>query len=772
MKKLSKSLFLLFVLSLVVAMCTSCNKNDKCKDGHTWSQWHIDEEATCANVGQKSRTCTVCNEKDQEKINKLDHVWGEWDEHEATCDEAAYKERTCEKCNTTEKESFGTPKHKLIKVEHKDATCKETGLVEHYLCEECGKTFSDENATDELPTVEIPTTDHTYDENDWKSNATHHWHECEVCNEVIGKEAHDGDNCPICDFKPLPSLKEVMTNLANLRNYTYEIDDQIFNVTTTFKYTQNAFYYQPSQELHGGLPYGYAQSANNEIFEFVVENGEVIPGFAERNKDGSYKSDLWNESIISFYDFNLDALPSKASSSNTYIIDDEGNKTLFALLAGYGDVFVLNFVDVMVEVLSENTIKTTLHFSPDNDKYTGDCIGIVKEVGTTELPEIESYLAAGGGPKVANTDDIADFLTSVRESHQFKVEVVSETKHYIDVFNENYYYSYNEMNASDQKGYLVLANKIYQFTMPDGDVKVSNEISYNNNDHSSLWAQNLFKSLASLNMEGFGGDLQEDGTVKLNYNFSIMSSLYGLTHDSNQFASVNSDDYVVFDKMEGKYLSFTYYRYDGTSIKVTISEVNRAANLTIESYIQSGGNLPDPADVSKLKEKFESFATSQTYIIEVTENISWAPTGFTKTGNKKITYTKISYYQQNLTDNSKSFGYGEDETGVYKMDASLEKGEYIKNKSDEVVKGLYENGLFYSFADINLNAMVARQNLDGTFAITDTVTIATILEIAGYNGSVGATPYNNCTVEITNSSVTIKLSSSLYGSITIVITTL
>ena len=51
--------------------------------------------------------------------------------------------------------------HTLIKVEGKAATCTDNGVMEHYSCSACGKNFADENGTNELSDIFIPTIDHT-----------------------------------------------------------------------------------------------------------------------------------------------------------------------------------------------------------------------------------------------------------------------------------------------------------------------------------------------------------------------------------------------------------------------------------------------------------------------------------------------------------------------------------------------------------------------------------------------------------------------------------
>ena len=55
------------------------------------------------------------------------------------------------------------------------ATCTEDGNVEYWSCEGCGKYFADENGSEEITTIVIPATGHTYSE-EWTYDETDHWH--------------------------------------------------------------------------------------------------------------------------------------------------------------------------------------------------------------------------------------------------------------------------------------------------------------------------------------------------------------------------------------------------------------------------------------------------------------------------------------------------------------------------------------------------------------------------------------------------------------------
>ena len=71
----------------------------KCKEGeHKWNEGVITKEPTCTEPGEKTVTCTVCDEVEEGvAVKPIGHKWREWQTiTEATCGNAGLKIRTCE----------------------------------------------------------------------------------------------------------------------------------------------------------------------------------------------------------------------------------------------------------------------------------------------------------------------------------------------------------------------------------------------------------------------------------------------------------------------------------------------------------------------------------------------------------------------------------------------------------------------------------------------------------------------------------------------------
>lgn len=107
---------------------------------HAWSEWTETKAPTCAEKGEKTRTCSKCGETETKAIDALEHKWGKWEvTKEATCEAKGEKTRTCEVCGETETAS-------IKKADHKYKNGK---------CVWCGKAKPSSNKDNVVPTGDI-----------------------------------------------------------------------------------------------------------------------------------------------------------------------------------------------------------------------------------------------------------------------------------------------------------------------------------------------------------------------------------------------------------------------------------------------------------------------------------------------------------------------------------------------------------------------------------------------------------------------------------------
>ena len=124
-----------------------------------------DRKADCVTAGEDEYwTCSVCGKMFRDKegeneissipvIDALGHDFAKdfTVDAEATCKNVGSKSRHCIRCDAkTDVTEIPASGHNMKKVPAKEATEKETGNIEYYVCSVCQKYFSDEAAQNEI----------------------------------------------------------------------------------------------------------------------------------------------------------------------------------------------------------------------------------------------------------------------------------------------------------------------------------------------------------------------------------------------------------------------------------------------------------------------------------------------------------------------------------------------------------------------------------------------------------------------------------------------
>ena len=133
---------------------------------HDWSTWEEVTPAACDVNGLEKRSCTLCNDEEENIIPKLVHNWGTWSTTEGfNCTAGGTRERTCtnEGCGKTESETIAAGEHIELVTEGKKApTVLEVGSTGTTKCTVCDTVIS--NAT-EIPKLVNQASNATVDSN-------------------------------------------------------------------------------------------------------------------------------------------------------------------------------------------------------------------------------------------------------------------------------------------------------------------------------------------------------------------------------------------------------------------------------------------------------------------------------------------------------------------------------------------------------------------------------------------------------------------------------
>lgn len=126
----------------------------------------IDEavEATCTQPGlTEGSHCSVCEAVivAQEVVPAKEHNYKSEVTKQPTCTAAGERTYTCTRCEDSYTEAIPALNHALEYVAAVEATCEKAGSVEHWTCSRCDKNFADDKAAVELTDITIPAKGHT-----------------------------------------------------------------------------------------------------------------------------------------------------------------------------------------------------------------------------------------------------------------------------------------------------------------------------------------------------------------------------------------------------------------------------------------------------------------------------------------------------------------------------------------------------------------------------------------------------------------------------------
>ena len=170
--------------SRTCTVCGNVEKEDQAIGPHAFGEWVTVSEATCSTPAKLERTCSVCGESETQDGDLAEHTFGEWVVVQAgTCKTPEKQERACSGCAKTEQQDGAYGRHAYgdwivteqgnclatgvltrtcAVCDHKDITYAlgdhvyselipevaptffEDGMLTHYACSVCGKTFDTE----------------------------------------------------------------------------------------------------------------------------------------------------------------------------------------------------------------------------------------------------------------------------------------------------------------------------------------------------------------------------------------------------------------------------------------------------------------------------------------------------------------------------------------------------------------------------------------------------------------------------------------------------
>lgn len=113
-----------------------------CGCNHEYDGGAITKEPTCIEEGEKTFTCTLCNETKVESVPVAAHTYSEAVTKEPTCSAEGEKTLTCSVCGDTKTESIPKTDHVYTEEVTKQPTFSEEG-VKTFTCSSCGDSYKE-----------------------------------------------------------------------------------------------------------------------------------------------------------------------------------------------------------------------------------------------------------------------------------------------------------------------------------------------------------------------------------------------------------------------------------------------------------------------------------------------------------------------------------------------------------------------------------------------------------------------------------------------------
>ncbi|RGD65732.1 hypothetical protein DXA98_03755 [Lachnospiraceae bacterium OF09-6] len=251
--------------------------------GHKMGEWSVTAEATCTEAGEKSRSCineycVYCKDgtryTETEELPVLGHDMTETEGYGATCTEPGLDPYwTCNRCGKSYTDVTGSTEttaknqvtaalgHDMTKIEEVTPTCMEDGHNAYWICNRCGKIFSDEAGNTE-----------TTAEDQILPAIGHQWEEKVLEEPTEDKEGTTAIVCKNCE-----AVQENSTKILPKKGHTYTIVSEAITWTEAVAKAQES----------GGHLATVTTAAESTYIRQLMEEAAVTDCWIGGFRDGS-----------------------------------------------------------------------------------------------------------------------------------------------------------------------------------------------------------------------------------------------------------------------------------------------------------------------------------------------------------------------------------------------------------------------------------------------------------------------------------------------------
>ncbi|MGN1195336.1 MAG: hypothetical protein ACI4SB_07615, partial [Acutalibacteraceae bacterium] len=111
---------------------------------HEYGEWSVKTPASCGVAGTESRTCVNCGDEQTRSIAALQHEWSAWEVVvKATCQHGGEEKSVCANCGEVKTRTTAKTDHHIVIIPAVKATCETDGSTQGKYCDECGTVFEE-----------------------------------------------------------------------------------------------------------------------------------------------------------------------------------------------------------------------------------------------------------------------------------------------------------------------------------------------------------------------------------------------------------------------------------------------------------------------------------------------------------------------------------------------------------------------------------------------------------------------------------------------------
>lgn len=474
------------------------------------------------------------------------------------------------------------------------------------------------------------------------------------------------------EFQPKNNLERVMAKLIDnnfsVDYYCSYYDRGNVEQNQKFYYTENAW---QSDGYEGFFGVAYDQE---NVFKYTLEDGEVVSGqpLIDRNSGMRYQ-DVYDYQY-GMQNFDMSAFTYEDLGNNTYKYEVgnhyQNDRTFLAIFLRYN---ILS--SVMPESIIMKVVKDTITFDCvlmsyyDGDEYIGEnnCRALVHSVGTTELPEIETYLENGFTSKLALDARIFRLFNPYMNSNNYSVYLDASGMNMnfkaYEYFTEYAYYE-NNLSSGSQGGYILANGFVHAFKIENEKVDIIGT-PYADSDfnfYTSLYGEMFTYTFASLYFSNFIGYIDEEN--ENSYYITDSQFVYTLAYlcyiELSEELFANKARIEIINDETGEFkVYFELYnkitKQDLGTFEARFFDLNNTKIPAAERYLNKGG-LPAEQTKDELQE-----------VLDLFKGGNYSMDSMTSAGLAKIYFTENYFYEELYQNPNNNFGFIKLDGKVYEF---------------------------------------------------------------------------------------------------------